>query len=434
MATRRPSSPRAGVPSLLWGAALLCALGSGSCAEKPVELAKLELAASPGDMQKLGQVFGGALELLGAKLVVPPEGVKPSSRVEVTLYWRKRGAVPSGFRLFTHVLDEAGERILNLDASGALRKTERGEPLLPPRLWDDGKVYVDNFAFFVPSSVRTETIRVVAGVYRGSERLLVDGKSGLEATRATVAKLDVVHAPLAGSSSVPVAWVQRRRTPVVIDGKLDEDAWVHAGVVGPFVNVASGRPVTGSEVTGRVKLLYDDAALFFGFDVVDEDLRGGFDPSQPDPHLWLKDTVEIMIDPDGDGDNRDYYEVQVGPQNLVFDSFFDAYNQPRVEPNGPFGHQEWSSQLTSAVTLRGTLDDEREDEGYTVELSIPWTSFQRAKRSPPAQVDMWRMNFYAMQNNGGAAWSPLLGQGNFHKASRFGRVRFAAAPTPSAAP
>jgi hypothetical protein len=34
------------------------------------------------------------------------------------------------------------------------------------------------------------------------------------------------------------------------------------------------------------------------------------------------------------------------------------------------------------------------------------------------------MNFYAMQNNGGVAWSPILGEGNFHKASRFGQVTF----------
>jgi hypothetical protein len=27
-----------------------------------------------------------------------------------------------------------------------------------------------------------------------------------------------------------------------------------------------------------------------------------------------------------------------------------------------------------------------------------------------------------MQDNGGVAWSPILGQGNFHKASRFGRI------------
>jgi hypothetical protein len=132
-----------------------------------------------------------------------------------------------------------------------------------------------------------------------------------------------------------------------------------------------------------------------------------------------------MVDPDGEGDNLDYYEIQVGPQNLVFDSRFDAYNRPRVEPDGPFGHQDWRAQLRNAVTVRGTLDDEREDEGYVVELAIAWASFAKAKRSPPLPDDTWRMNFYAMQNNGGVAWSPILGQGNFHKASRFGRVRFA---------
>ena len=35
------------------------------------------------------------------------------------------------------------------------------------------------------------------------------------------------------------------------------------------------------------------------------------------------------------------------------------------------------------------------------------------------------MNFYAMENNGGTAWSPILGQGNFHKATRFGKVTWA---------
>ena len=35
------------------------------------------------------------------------------------------------------------------------------------------------------------------------------------------------------------------------------------------------------------------------------------------------------------------------------------------------------------------------------------------------------MNFYAMANNGGTAWSPILGQGNFPKASRFGKVTWA---------
>ena len=76
------------------------------------------------------------------------------------------------------------------------------------------------------------------------------------------------------------------------------------------------------------------------------------------------------------------------------------------------------------------------DQGYTVEAAIPWAAFAKAANHPPKSGDVWRMNFYAMKNNGGVAWSPILGQGNFHKASRFGRVTWVdpsqAAPSPAA--
>ena len=38
-----------------------------------------------------------------------------------------------------------------------------------------------------------------------------------------------------------------------------------------------------------------------------------------------------------------------------------------------------------------------------------------------------------MKNNGGVAWSPILGQGNFHRASRFGKVSWGGAPVPGPA-
>jgi hypothetical protein len=82
------------------------------------------------------------------------------------------------------------------------------------------------------------------------------------------------------------------------------------------------------------------------------------------------------------------------------------------------------------VQVRGTLNDEKDkDEGYVVEVRIPWASFDKVKDLPPAPGALWRMNLYAMQNNDGLAWSPILEQGNFHKASRFGRVAFVIEPT-----
>ncbi|MFO0588678.1 MAG: carbohydrate-binding family 9-like protein [Polyangiaceae bacterium] len=212
-----------------------------------------------------------------------------------------------------------------------------------------------------------------------------------------------------------------------IDGVLDEDAWNKAAGTGLFVDVGTGMPNAHTPAQGEVKLFWDDKAMYVGFEIYDKQVKGGFPADAKDPHLWERDTVEIMTDPDGDGDNRDYYELQIGPQNLVFDSQFDDYNKPNGGAKGPFGHEEWTCGCDHAVQIHGTIDNDADtDDGYTVEVRIPWTSFPKAKTLPPAPGSSWRMNFYAMQDNGGTAWSPILGMGNFHKASRFGRVIWSA--------
>jgi hypothetical protein len=212
---------------------------------------------------------------------------------------------------------------------------------------------------------------------------------------------------------------------ITIDGRLDEPAWRDAGSTGPFVDVGSGREATMQPTQGSARLLWDDQFLYAGFEILDKKVHGGWPAGAKDPHLWDKDTVEMMIDPDGDGDNKDYYEIQINPQNLVFDTQYDGYNSPNGNGRGPFGHEEWSANLTSAVVVHGTIDDDSDtDQGYTVEAKVPWASFTKAEHAPPVPGSTWRMNFYAMKNNGGTAWSPILGMGNFHRASRFGRVRW----------
>ncbi len=142
------------------------------------------------------------------------------------------------------------------------------------------------------------------------------------------------------------------------------------------------------------------------------------------PKLWTKDTIEMMVDPDPSGDNKDYYELQINPQNKVFKSQFDTLQQPNGGPNGPFGHEDWDPKLKSAVQIQKGPDGK--PTGYTVEAAIPWAAYSKAANHPPKPGDIWRVNFYAMKNNGGVAWSPILGQGNFHKATRFGKITWMA--------
>lgn len=226
------------------------------------------------------------------------------------------------------------------------------------------------------------------------------------------------------SVEVPFA----RDVTLTLDGVFDEPVWKLAQPIGPFVDVGSGKVREELPLSGFVRLAHDDAYLYVGFTILDDDVRGGFPAGAKDPHLWERDTAEIMIDPEGDGDNKDYFEIQINPQNLVFDSRFDDYNSPRPTPSGPFGHEDWSAKVESQVRIHGTLDDATDtDIGYDIEARIPWSSLATSaapdRKAPKAGT--FRMNFYAMQDNGGVAWSPILGQGNFHKASRFGRVTFA---------
>jgi hypothetical protein len=424
--------PRVWALALVGSMLMGCVGGSGEVTQQDKQRLKAYiLDQAPTTMpRKLDIDFDGKVTLLGCR--VEPRGpVEPGQRVRLTMYWKSKEALGDGWNLFTHVLDGSGERILNIDNVGPLREWRQTRQVLWPSAWQPGKVYVDEQQFSIPSNVRTKRVQIVTGIWKGNTRLKIRAGRRDRENRAIVVDLDVkagAKSPKKRSSRVPKMRVSRLEagTKLVIDGQLDEDAWKTAAKTGPFVNASTGDVNRSQELGGSAQLLWDQAALYVGFDVRDTKVVGDFPPNSKDPHLWTKDTVEIMVDPDGDGDNRDYYEIQINPQNLVFDSRFDRYNQPKQEPDGPFGHQDWSARLESAVKVRGTInDDGDQDQGYVVEARIPWSAFDRAKHAPPRTGDTWRMNFYVMQNNGGYAWSPILKQGNFHKASRFGRVQWA---------
>jgi hypothetical protein len=414
---------------LALGLAFAPACSKDKHAEVRQRLAGNILDEVPPIENKLDTVIDGKMELLGYKL--DPKGtVKVGQKVKLTLYWRPKEKIEGGNILFTHILDGSGERVGSLDNNGALRKGKKLRPAYPPSGWEPGKIYVDEMSFKVPGKIKTDRMQLVAGLTQGDsdDRLPVTQGKKDSQNRAIIATMNVKpEEKKPKTPKLPSVTLEKLEpgVKIKIDGKLEEEAWKTAPVLGPFVDVKTGEPNKTFPVNGSARMLWNDDGLFVAFEVEDKDLVGGFKKTEKDPHLWTKDAVELFIDPGPDGDNEDYYEVQIGPQNLVFDTQYDKYGEPKTEPDGPFGHQEWASALKSAVTLDGTLDkSDDEDKGYVVEAMIPWKSFAKAKASPPALGDSWRMNLYAVQANDGVAWSPILGQGTFHKAARFGKVRF----------
>ncbi len=423
--------------------------GKGLSGDDKDKLKQLTLDALPQGVAPLSIDFENSVHILGVR--TEPEVAKPGTDIHVTIYWRADDALKEGWQLFTHVVDEVEDRpIGNLDNSGPLRQVRDDQAVFTLDRWERGKVMVDDVSFHVPDDVKGATIKFLAGVWRrdgaGARLHVLSGPN--DDNRAIVANLKTGLATSAPgevkppASDVPVMVVNKLAgDKIVVDGKGNDKAWEGAVSTGAFVDVGTGKPNTSFPVNGTAKVTFDDTNLYAFLEVKTSEFYQGFidAKAQPkdftaagQPKLWTKDTVELMIDPDGDGDNRDYFEIQINPQNKLFKSHFETRQMPNGGENGPFGHEDWDSQIKSAVSVRKDGDN----KGYDVEVAIPWAAFAKGRQGVmPKGGESWRFNFYAMKENSGVSWSPILGKGNFHFAPRFGRIVFGKAePVPSPAP
>ncbi|MFN7697996.1 MAG: carbohydrate-binding family 9-like protein [Deltaproteobacteria bacterium] len=216
-------------------------------------------------------------------------------------------------------------------------------------------------------------------------------------------------------TAIPELRIHRAPRPPRIDGDLSE--WGEAARTEVFVDTMDG---SHGDLAPTARVMWDERALYLAFEVADPFLRSA--GAQQDAHLWEEDCVELMFDPDGDEER--YLELQVSPRNVVFDTWFDTYRAPR-----PFGHVGWSSGLESAVRVRGQVGDQAADEGYDVEIAIPWRAFSVAGRdgTPPREGETFRAQLYVLdareEGQWGVGWSaPMVG--DFHVPARFGRLVF----------
>jgi hypothetical protein len=218
--------------------------------------------------------------------------------------------------------------------------------------------------------------------------------------------------------------VRRFANRPVIDGRLDEAAWRTATVLGPFVDTGNGRSVSASHpVAATARIGWDAERLYLGFVVADGHPAAPFRRGDVDPHLWgSASAVEVMLQPGDPGDNREYYEIQVDTVGAIFDTHWDDLMTPLAGTPAErvFGHQDWSCAAERAATVEP-------GHSYTIEMAVPWAALVKGRTPiPPRAGDVWRLNLYSFRDGQRLAlgWSPIRGQGNFHKSSRFGRIRF----------
>ncbi len=251
--------------------------------------------------------------------------------------------------------------------------------------------------------------------------------------------------------------------PLVIDGRLDEDAWRRAPRSPRFVDLVSGGRTVHDT---RAAALWDDEHLYVGYWIEEPVVAGEL--TERDALIYTENDVELFIA------GRDaYYELELNALGTVYEAFFvwaDAYEaggyaaDPMLRRDSE-GFQAWDGVgfkhprgerlgffrwdlpgLRSGVHVDGVINDPAvRDRGWTVELAIPWRGLEWVAKGdcrslPPTPGDVWRLDFSRFNtyqeappahDSGGWAWS-AHGVWDSHVPELFPYVTFSDTPVTEA--
>lgn len=209
--------------------------------------------------------------------------------------------------------------------------------------------------------------------------------------------------------------------PIAIDGALDEPAWRQAVVIENFSTPWLGAADVPAARATRARLLWDREHLYVAADMDDGDLYA--DLAEHDANTWENDVFEVFLKPAVEAPS--YFEFHVTPANTRFDCFLPRRgHMPRFRRDGEF-------RVESAVAVRGTLDSWRDtDQGWTVELRIPWVDLARAG-GRPEPGDEWRFalcryDYDVSREQPELSTCVRLTRFNFHRHEDYARLRFLA--------
>ena len=212
----------------------------------------------------------------------------------------------------------------------------------------------------------------------------------------------------------PEYTILRAGTPIVVDGRLDELAWVAAPDVGPF---SFPRYESGKMERTIAKLLWDDTHLYAAFIVEDAHIWAVH--TERNSQVWLDDAVEIFGSPDPSRPDA-YFNIEMNAIGIFLDQF---------RPGGAGAPRPvWNAEgIQVKTTIVGTLNDDSDEDSYWIlEAAIPFRNFAAvAINTPPRPGDVWNLNLNRLGGNTNAQasqWSPSLP--NFHQPDQFGRVVF----------
>jgi hypothetical protein len=378
------------------------------------------LSAVPANLTHLDVSVGGRVIYAGnetaSAILIPGQSAR------ITHVWRVLIPPGPGWRVFAQVRGDPGTAdFMNLDATDM----ELGHPV---ESWRAGDIISDPLDFTLRPDWKSKTATLYVGLIRVGGHQLGDRMRTVGAATkddAIVAKeyqVDLSKAPPPPGT----VYVPHAAGPITIDGIGAEPGYGLALLSPDFATAEGSQDPVGK---ANAKVTWDEQALYIFVTIQDTDIVSPY--TKHDEEVWRADAIEIFID--ADSNRRGYVELQVSPANVTFDKWWP---QTRAQEN--LADMSYESNMQTAVKLRGTVAPGDVDQGWDVEIAIPWAAVKGKDDTmrvnlPPHVGDRWRMNIVRPNQRSGAthpaeggasSWNRIT-VGDFHAMDRMMTVVFA---------
>jgi hypothetical protein len=179
----------------------------------------------------------------------------------------------------------------------------------------------------------------------------------------------------------------RASSPISLDGRLDEPAWLAAPLAKGFIqnDPREGEPATFDT---EVRLLYDETALYIGVFARDEAPSGIIvNELRKDFNTGSGDSFQVVIDTFRD--ERNGYQFAVNPAGAKWDA--------QMSNEGRDNNSNWDGVWDVATRIA--------EDGWYAEMRIPF----RTLKFTQAGEQTWGINFQRRLRrlNENSYWSPL---------------------------
>ncbi|MEE8349865.1 MAG: DUF5916 domain-containing protein, partial [Acidobacteriota bacterium] len=193
--------------------------------------------------------------------------------------------------------------------------------------------------------------------------------------------------------------------PVVLDGRMDEDAWAEAEVVENFVQRDPDEGMPASERT-EVRILHDDLNLYVGVrcfesnagGILGTELRRDNDFANDDSFAVILDTFH---------DHRNAFLFRINPRGTQYDAF--------ITEEGRDVNVSWDEKWEVEARI--------DEDGWFAEIQIPLSSIRFASSSDEELtfgVDFERI---IRRKNEFTYWNNFSRDFNLHEVSQAGHLR-----------